>query len=79
VRHCVHCAKGKERQKEFTYHVLPGITGIVTKMLPITLLGLIAMLTTVYGDCNIGPQNVNLNWNEVGIGVLTLLLKKAAF
>jgi hypothetical protein len=73
VRHCVHCAKGKERHRQFTYHVFPGFTGIETKMLPIILLVLIAKLTTVSGDCVIGPQDVNLNWNRVGIGVLTQL------
>jgi len=40
-------------------------------MLPIILLGLIAKLTSISGDCDVGTQDVNLNWNEVGISVLT--------
>ena len=48
-------------------------------MLLITLLGLIAKLTSVSGDCVVGIQGVNLNWNKVGISVLTQFLKQAAF
>jgi len=36
-------------------------------MLLIIFLGLIAKLTSVSGDCVIGNQDVNINWNEVGI------------
>jgi hypothetical protein len=37
---------------------------------------LIAKLTSVSGECDVGTQNVNINWNEVGISVLTRFLKK---
>jgi len=50
-----------------------------TKMLLIIFLSLIAKLTSVSGDCDIGPQHVNIDWDKVGIGVLTQLLKQAAF
>jgi len=40
-------------------------------MLQIIFLGLIAKLTSVSGDCVVGPQDVNINWNRVGISVLT--------
>jgi hypothetical protein len=75
---CSLC-EGKEKQKEFTYHVFLGNTGIETKLLLIILLGVIAKLTTVSGDCVIGHQDVNLNWNRVVISVLTQFLKQAAF
>jgi len=48
-------------------------------MFLIILLGLIAKLTSVYGDCVVGPQNVKLNWNKVRISLLTQSLKQAAF
>jgi hypothetical protein len=48
-------------------------------MLLIVLLGLIAKLTSVSGDCVVGNKDVNINWNRVGISVLTQLLKQAAF
>jgi hypothetical protein len=79
VRHCVHCAKGKKRQRQFTYHLFSLITGIKTKMLLIILLGVIAKLTSISGACDVGNQDVNINWNRVGISVLTQLLKKTAF
>jgi hypothetical protein len=79
VRHCVHCAKEKKRLRKFTNHLFPGITGIYEKMLPINCLGLTANLTSVSGDCTVGTQDVNLNWNKVGIFVLTQYLKQAAF
>jgi hypothetical protein len=40
-------------------------------MLLITFLGLIAMLTSVSSDCDLGPPVVdNFEWNKVGISVL---------
>jgi len=48
-------------------------------MLLIIFLSLIAKLTSVSGDCVIGPQHVNLNWDKVSVSVLTQLLKQAAF
>jgi len=65
-----NCAKGKKRQREFTYPIFPWITGTENKMLLIILLGLVAKLTLVSGDCVVGNQNVNINWNAVGISVL---------
>jgi hypothetical protein len=48
-------------------------------MLLIVILGLMAKLMSVYGDCDIGTQSVNnFDWNKVGICVLTGLLKQAA-
>ena len=79
MRHCVHCAKGKKSQRQFTYHFLTGITGIESKMLLIILFGLIAKLTSVSGNCVVGNQEVNINWDKVGIGVLTQFVKQAAF
>jgi len=43
------------------------------------LLSLITKLTSVSGDCVVGNQDVNINWNKVGISVLTQFLKQAAF
>jgi len=43
-------------------------------MLLIIFLGLIAELTSVSGDCFVEPQNVNINWDKVGISVLTQLV-----
>jgi len=41
-------------------------------MLLIIFLGLIAKLTSVYGDCVIGPSEVDdFDWNKVGVWVLT--------
>ena len=48
-------------------------------MLVIIFLSLIAKLTSVSGDCDIGPQNVNFDWDKVGVSVLTQFLKQAAF
>ena len=48
-------------------------------MFLIIFMCLIAKLTSVSGDCVVGPHNVNIDWNKVGIGVLTQLLKPAAF
>ena len=36
-------------------------------MMLIIVLGLFAKLTSVSGDCVVGTQNVNINWNKVGI------------
>jgi len=54
-------------------------TGIRTDMLLIIFLALIAKLTSVSGDCDVGnlTQN-NFDWDEVGINVLTWLLKEEA-
>jgi hypothetical protein len=41
-------------------------------MLLIVVLGLIATLTSVSGDCDVGTQEVNdFDFPKVGIGVLT--------
>jgi len=48
-------------------------------MLLIIFLGLIAKLTSVSDGCDIGPQNVSVNWDKVRISVLTQFLKQAAF
>jgi hypothetical protein len=42
-------------------------------MLLIIFVVLIAKLTSVSGDCVVGPQHVNMNWISVGISVLTQL------
>jgi len=48
-------------------------------MLLISFLCLIATLTSVYGDCVIGPSEVDdFDWNKVGVWVLTWFLKQAA-
>jgi len=44
-------------------------------MLLIIFLSLIAKLTSVSCDCDVGTQNVNLNWNRVGISVFTQFLR----
>jgi len=44
-------------------------------MLLIVILGLMAKLMSVYGDCDIGTELVNdFDFNKVGICVLTRLL-----
>jgi len=48
-------------------------------MLLIIFMCLIAKLTSVSGDCVVGPRKVNIDWNKVGVSVLTQLLKQAAF
>jgi len=63
--------KGTEN---FTYHFFSRITGTETKMLLIIFVCVIAKLTSVFGDCVVGPQNVDINWDEVGISVLTQLV-----
>ena len=48
-------------------------------MLLIIFLGLIAKLTSVSGDCDIGSSVVDdFDWNKVGVWVLTGFLKEAA-
>jgi hypothetical protein len=49
-------------------------------MLLIIFLSLIAKLTSVASDCDVGTQKVkNFDWIKVGINVLTGFLKQAAF
>jgi hypothetical protein len=49
-------------------------------MLLIIVLGLIAKLVSVCGSCNIGTEGMtNFDWFQVGINVLTQILKQAAF
>jgi hypothetical protein len=70
VRHCVHCAKENNGQRQFTHHLFSGITGIESKMLLIILLGLIAKLALVCYGCDIGTSEVtSIDWNQVGIGL----------
>jgi len=48
-------------------------------MLLIIFLGLIVKLTSVYGQCDVGTQNVtNFDWNRVSVRLLTGFLKEAA-
>jgi hypothetical protein len=55
------------------------ITGTKTNMLLIILLGLIAKLALVSGQCDDGTGGVNnFDWNKVGVGVFTRCLVKAA-
>jgi hypothetical protein len=50
-----------------------------TKMLLIIVLGLIAKLTLVCGNCDVGTQEVNnYDFTKVGITELTGFLKQAA-
>jgi hypothetical protein len=44
LRHCVHYAKGKKRETQFTHHLFLLITVFKTIMLLIIFLGLIAKL-----------------------------------
>jgi hypothetical protein len=70
----------RERQRKFTYQWFSLITGIKTNMLLLIFLGLIAKLTLVSGDCDVGTREVkDFDWTEVGISVFTRLLKQAAF
>ena len=76
----LRAAKGKKGQRQFTYHLFRWITEIKTNMLLITFLGLIATLTSVSGDCDVGTRKVrNINWKKLGINVLTWFLKQVAF
>jgi len=55
------------------------IAGIKTNMLLITFLGLIATLTSVSGECNVGTQDVkDFDWNKVGVRLFTGFLKEGA-
>jgi hypothetical protein len=66
-------------QIKLTYHIFSCFTGIETNMLLIVLLGLIAKLTFVSGDCNLGiPTLHEFVWSRVGIYVLTCLLIQAS-
>jgi len=48
-------------------------------MLLIIFLGIIAKLTLVSGDCDVGTSEVNdFNWTKVSVRVLTGFLKQAA-
>jgi len=48
-------------------------------MLLIIFLGLIAMLSSVSGNCDLGASKVkNFDWNKLGNTVLTRFLKEAA-
>jgi hypothetical protein len=63
---------GKKGQRQFTFRLFSLIAGINTNKLLIIVLGLIANLMLVSGDCNVGTQKMkNFNWYEVGIIVLT--------
>ena len=69
--HCVHCAQRKKGQKN-SRHSFFLFAGIYTNMLLIVFLALIAKLTSVSGDCDVGnlTQN-NFDWDNVGIVALT--------
>ena len=72
VLHCVHCAKGRKGQRQFTYHLFSFITGIKTKMLLIIFLGLIANLTLLCAECDVVTLKLkDFDWNKVGVGVST--------
>jgi len=67
-------------QRELKYHFFSSFTGIKTKMLLIIFLGLIATLTSVSGDCDVGTQGVKyVDFTKVGITVLGGFLKQAVF
>jgi hypothetical protein len=79
VPHCGHCAKGKKRQRQLTYKLFSLIAGIKTNMLLIIFLGLIAKLTSVSGQCDVGTSDVtDLNWNRVSVRLLTGFLKRSS-
>ena len=62
-------------QRKLTYHFFSCFTGIETNMLLIVFLGLIAKLTFVSGECDLGtPTLHDFDWSRVGICVLTCLL-----
>jgi hypothetical protein len=68
---CSLC-EGKEGEIKFTYHLFLLITGIRTNMLLIIFLGIIAKLTLVLSDCDVGPQDVkDFDFTKVGIYILT--------
>ena len=73
--HCVHCAKRKKIQKQFTYHLFSFITGIRTEMLLFVFLGLIANVAFLSGECDFGTLKLkDFDWNKVGVSVLTRFL-----
>jgi len=75
VCQCVYCSKGKVWPRLFIYHSFLWITGFKTNMLLITFLGLIAILKSVSGDCEIGTKAMNnFNFTKVGICVLIWFL-----
>ena len=75
LRHIIHCAKGKKRQREFIYQFFSCITGIGAIMLLIIFLGLIINSALLSGACDFGSPNLNdFDWAKVGIRVLKLLL-----
>jgi hypothetical protein len=77
VRLCVDCAKGKNGQRQFTYHIFSWISGTKTKMLLIIFLGLFAKITLPAGGCDVGTQNVdNFDWTQVSISVWTKFMKQ---
>jgi len=48
-------------------------------MLLTTFLGLIATLTSVSGECDVGTQDVkDFDWNKVGVRLFTGFLKEGA-
>jgi hypothetical protein len=52
------------------------IAGIKTNMLLIVFLGLIAKLTSVNSDCNVGTSEVyDFDWIKVGVIVMTRILE----
>jgi hypothetical protein len=71
---------GKKGQRQFTYRLFSLITGIKTKMLLIVFLGLIAKLTLVSGQCEVGDKFLkNFDFRKVCISILTPILKQTAF
>ena len=71
LRHSIHCAKGKKRQREFIYQFFSCITEIATNMLLIIFLGLIINSAVLSGACDFGPPNLkDFDWDRVGISVL---------
>jgi len=79
VRHSVHCANGNKGQRKFTYLLFSLFRGIKTNMLLIIFLGLIATLTSVSGDCDVGiSERKYFDWYKVGAGVMIRFLKQAA-
>ena len=80
MRRCVHCAMGEKWERQLTYHFLPLITGTENIMLLIFFLGLIVKLAAVCDGCDVGTSEVNnFDWNQLGIIVLTRIMKQSAF
>ena len=75
VRHCVHCAKGRKGQRQFTYRLFSFISGIKNKMLLIIVLCLIANLTLFCAECDVGTLNLrDFDWNKLVVSVFTSFL-----